>query len=271
MKLTHVLLVPLLLFSLQNTVSAQQTQEQSYGPFTIVQKEYVDLDGDGQKEILELYARKNQSQLANEWALKIDGQEVGTYHNKQDLYQQAEMEFADILQNGKQDIMIYFRSVGSGGITGLTVLSHTEKKIETIFADPNSIDMHKKSTQRFDIKYKGDYEVTFTDKQTDLVATIPLSEQRYRDFPDKNELQKRLQSITAWVDPISDYHFEKLTKMKPQDIVTVQKISGIAHYDVIAHYLTRYVFDKQEQKYLPTEVSLYTTETRKKIAEKTFR
>lgn len=270
MKLVRFLLLLGLLVGFHSVTLAGQTDVE-YGPFTIVQKEYVDLDGDGKKDIIELYARKNQYNLANEWSLKINGEQLGTYNNKHDLYQLAEMQFADVLQNGKQDILLYFRSVGSGGITGLTVLSYTGEKVEEIFTDPNSSGWFDEAKKRFSMKYIGDYKIGFMDKQTGLEAVIPLSEERYSDFPDKEELQKRLQEIETWVDPASGYRFDKLTKMKPQEIVSIQAVSGIAHYDVVAYFETKYVFDKQIQKYVPAKVALISTETGKKLAEKPFK
>ncbi|WP_077618707.1 hypothetical protein [Bacillus sinesaloumensis] len=267
MKLVRFLVALGLLVGFHSVTHAGQNDE-DYGPFTIVQKEYVDLDGDGNKDIIELLARKNQYNLANEWTIKINGEQFSTYDNKQDLYQLAEMKFADVIQNGKQDILLYFQSVGSGGITGLTVLSYTGEKVEEIFPEPNSVNWFDDSKKRFSMKYTGDYQVEFIDKQTELKASIPLSEERYRDFADKDELQKRFAEIETWIDPTSDYRFDKLTKMKPQEIVSIQAVSGIAHYDVIAYYETRYVFDKQSQTYIPTKVALISTETGKKLAEK---
>jgi len=265
-KLIRFLLFLGLLSGFHSVTLAGQNDVE-YGPFTIVQKEYVDLDGDGKKDIIELYARKNQYNLANEWSLKINGDQLGTYHNKQDLYQLAEMQFADVIQNGKQDILLYFRSIGSGGITGLTVLSYTGEKVEEIFTDPNSSGWFDEAKKRFSMKYIGDYQVKFIDKQNSLEAGIPLSEERYRDFPDKKELQNRLQEMETWVDPASGYRFDKLTKMKPQEIVAIQAVSGIAHYDVIAYFETRYMFDKQNQKYVPTKVALISKDSGKKLAE----
>ncbi|MEH7222879.1 hypothetical protein V7112_03605 [Bacillus sp. JJ1566] len=270
MKLVRFLVLLGLLIGFHSVTLAQQNDVE-YGPFTIVQKEYIDLNGDGKKDIIELYAKKNQYNLAKEWSLKINGEQLGTYHNKQDLYQLADMKFADVLQNGKQDILLYFHSIGSGGITGLTVLSYTGEKVEEIFPDPNTSGWFDEAKKRFSMKYMGNYQVEFIDNQTDLEAVIPLSEDRYSDFPDKEELQKRLKGIETWVDPASGYRFDKLTKMKPQEIVTIRAVSGIAHYDVIAFFETRYVFDNQTQKYVPTKVALISTETGKKLAEKPYK
>ncbi|MEH7383071.1 hypothetical protein V7138_21590 [Bacillus sp. JJ1533] len=269
MKLVRFLLLLGFLIGFHSVTLAVETDVE-YGPFTIVQKEYVDLDGDGKKDIIELYARKNQHNLANEWSLKINGEQLGTYHNKQDLYQLADMKFADVLQNGKQDILLYFHSVGSGGITGLTVLSYTGDKVEEIFNDPNTSGWFDEAKKRFSMKHIGDYQVEFVDRQTDLEAVIPQSEDRYRDFPDKKELKKRLEAIETWVNPASSYRFDKLTKMKPQEIVAIRAVSGIAHYDVIAYFETRFVFDKQNQKYMPSKVALISAETGKKLAEATY-
>ncbi|WP_449536860.1 hypothetical protein [Ferdinandcohnia sp. Marseille-Q9671] len=268
MKLVQFLLLFALFTGFSGVTFAEQTVGE-YGPFTIVQKEYVDLDGDGKKDIIELYARKNQYNLANEWSIKINGKQFGTYSNKMDLYQSADMEFTDVTQNGKQDILLYFRSIGSGGVNGLHVVSYTGDSIEEIFADPNSAGWFDEAEKRFSMKYIGDNEVKFIDTKTDLQAVIPLSEERYKDFPDKDELQKRLNEINVGVDPASRFRFEKLTKMKPQEIVVTQAVSGIAHYDVIAYFETRYAFDNQNQQYVPTKVSLISSETQKKLAEKT--
>jgi len=199
-----------------HSVTLAGENDEDYGPFTITQKEYIDVDGDGQKDIIELFARKNQYDLANEWSIKMNGKQIGTYDNKKDLYQLAEMKFSDVLQNGKQDILLYFHSVSNGGISGLAVLSHTGEEVEEIFTDPNTSGWFDEAKKRFSMSYLKEFQVEFVDKETDLEATIPISEDRYRNFPDKNELMKRLKSIETWVDPASDYRFDKLTKMKPK-------------------------------------------------------
>ncbi|MGF9944618.1 hypothetical protein ABEX44_15345 [Priestia megaterium] len=245
---------------------------QKIGPFTIKQKEYVDLNGDGQKEVVELFARKSEY-YEFEWKLVVDGKEIDVFDDK-DKYILAKMDFADLFHNGKQDILLYFQSGDSGGTTGLVVFKQDEKKLKQVFTDPipkNIASYYEATKKRFSMKYLGNYQVEFIDKQTGLEATITLSKERYKDHPNQELIQDLLRKITTWVDPISDYHFDEITKKKPKEIVTVQRVSGISHVDVIARYETRYVFNNEIQKYVPTKVALYSNETGRKLSEQTYK
>ena len=261
MKLACFFIIFVLTFCIHTPVYAQKID-----PFTIKQKNYVDLNGDGQKEFIELFSRKSQYH-EHEWKLVVDGKVIEVFDDK-DKYISVKMEFADLLHDGKQDILLYFQSGDSGGTTGLVVFKQDKKKLKQIFTDPvpKNIEIYfELMKKRFFMKYVGNLQVEFIDKQTGLAVTIPLSEERYKDVPD---LQSSLERIRAWVDPVSNYRIEDLTKKKPKEIVTVQRVSGISHVDVIARYETRYVFNNQIQKYVPTKVALYSNETGKQLAEK---
>ncbi|MCR8927480.1 hypothetical protein NLI92_002869 [Priestia megaterium] len=264
MKFVCFFILFVFIFGIHTPVYAQKI-----GPFTIKQREYVDLNGDGRKEFIELFARKSQYH-EHEWKLVVNGKEVAVYDNK-DKYILAKMEFTDLLHNGKQDILLYFQSGDSGGTTGLIVFRQDEKKLKQIFTDPipeNIASYYETTKKRFSMKYHGNYQVEFVDKQTGLAAIIPLSKERYKDYPSQEIIQNLLEKITTWVDPVSDYHFDEVTKNKPKEIVTVQRVSGISHVDVIARYETRYVFNNEIQKYVPAKVALYSNETGKQLAEK---
>lgn len=62
--------------------------------------------------------------------------------------------------------------------------------------------------------------------------------------------------IKDFVDLASDNRIENVGENKPKDIITMQKVSGIAHFDEIARFETRYSFDNKNQKYVPVKVSL---------------
>jgi hypothetical protein len=264
MKFVRFLISFLFILSIHVPVFAQQI-----GPFTVKQKEYVDLNGDGQKEVIELFARKSEY-YEHEWKLVVDGKEIDVFDDK-DKYIFAKMEFADLLHNKKQNILLYFQSGDSAGTAGLVVFAQDEKKLKQIFTDPipKNIESYFESMKkRFSMKYLGNLQVEFIDKQTGLAATIPLSKERYKDVPD---LKSSLKRIHTWVDPVSDYRIKEVTKNKPKEIVTIQRISGIAHVDEIARYETRYVFNSKKQKYEPAKVALYSDDTGKQLAEKTYK
>lgn len=242
---------------------------QKIGSFTIKQKEFADLNGDGHKEFIELFARKSQY-YEHEWKLVVDGKEINVFDDK-DNYIFAKMEFADLLHTKKQNILLYFQSGDSSGTTGLVVFAQDGKKLTQIFTDPipKNIESYFESMKkRFSMKYLGNLQVEFIDKQTGLAANIPLSKERYKDVPN---LKSSLERIHTWVDSVSDYRIEEVTKNKPKEIVTIQRISGIAHVDEIAQYETRYVFNNKKQKYEPAKVALYSDDTGKKLAEETYR
>ncbi|WP_209121299.1 hypothetical protein [Alkalihalobacillus sp. BA299] len=252
-----------------NTHASKENEDKLiFKPFTLVQKEFVDLNGNGKKEAVELYAEKNQYDLARAWKLVVDGKEVKKFVDMYDLYQLGNMKFNDVMNDQTEEILLYFQSVGSGGITGLNIFKEKDHKFFEVFTDPNSKDWYKESLERFEMKYLGDYKVSFYDKQTGLSAIIPLSEERYKTYPDKKKLQELLESIDTRIDPVSGYEFKTISPGKPQEIITTQLVWGIAHVDGIAYFKTIYVFDPTEYKYKPTKVALYSTETDELLAEK---
>lgn len=271
MKFVRILISFLFILSIHVPVFAQQI-----GPFTVKQKEYVDLNGDGQKEVIEFFARKSEY-YEHEWKLVVNGNEIDVFDDK-DKYIFAEMKFDDLLNDGKQEILLYFQSGDSAGTTGLVVFKQDGTKFKQIFTDPipkniTSESFYETIKKRFSMKYLGNFQVEFIDKQTSLATIIPLSKKRYEHHTNQEELQKALKQISTWVDPVSGYRIDKVEKNKPKEIVTIQRVSGISHVDAIARYETRYVFNNKTQKYEPAKVALYSEdpEPEKKLAEKTYK
>ncbi|EFZ2114373.1 hypothetical protein BOY45_004358, partial [Shigella flexneri] len=116
------------------------------------------------------------------------------------------------------------------------------------------------------------FKVEFIDKKTGMVGIIPINpKERYPDFS-LEQADERLKSmIKNFVDPASDYRIENVGGNKPKDIITMQRVSGIAHVDEIARFETRYSFDNNNQKYIPVKVSLYSYDAKKSVAEKPYK
>lgn len=242
-------------------VQAQQ------GQFTVKQKQALDLNGDGQKEVVELFVRKDQY-YERGWKLVVDGKEVADFDSYDEPYLSGEMKFDDLLQDGKPGILLYFHTGSSGGTVRLLVLKMFENQFKPIFDNP----VHLPSDRnRFSTKYLGNFEVEFIDKQTGMKGIIPLNpKKRYPDLSLEDADSNLKNMIENFVDPASDYRIENVGKNKPKDIVTEQRVSGMSHADEIARFETRYSFDKREQKYVPVRVSLYSYDANKYVAEKPY-
>lgn len=237
--------------------------------FSVKQKELVDLNGDGNKEVVELLNKKDEHDYENEWKLTVDGKQVGVFDNKDGTYLAATMEFKNLLNNGRQEILLYLVSGGSGGTTGLNVLSLDRAEPKLIFNDPNkgyNFDAEA-SRKRFTIEYKGNYQVAFTDNESGLTTVIVLSKDRYNHLPQEtaNDL---LNKMKPWVDPVSNYEIIEVTSDKPKEIVTVQAVSGVSHVDTIGLFKTKYMYDDGSQTYIPVEVALYNDANQQLAAKK---
>jgi hypothetical protein len=55
--------------------------------------------------------------------------------------------------------------------------------------------------------------------------------------------------------------------LKPKNIITVQQVSGLYHADLIARFETTHSFDKRFGFIVPSKASLYSYDTKKKVAE----
>ena len=257
MKFVRFLMSFVFIFCIQAPVYAQQI-----GPFTVKQKEYVDLNGDGKKEVIEFFARKEQYHETG-WKLVVDGKDVADFDSN-GTYMLAEMKFDDLLQDGKPGILLYFETGSSGGTERLVIFKKFENQFKQIFDNPvhgNNTDKH-----RFSTKYLGNFKVEFIDKKTGMKGIIPINpKERYPDFT-LEQADERLKSmIKDFVDPASGYRIENVGGNKPKDVITMQRVSGIAHVDEIARFETRYLFDKKNQKYVPVKVSLYSYDAKKHV------
>jgi DNA-dependent RNA polymerase auxiliary subunit epsilon len=244
---------------------------QSPQQFTVQQKELVDLNGDGKIEVIDLLSKKRDSnQEEYEWKLMVEGKQAGIFDNKDELYHLANIEFADLLNKGSQEILLYLKSTGSAETTGLNIFRLNKNETKQIFTDPNTdaSNYYENVKKRFQMKYKGNYQVEFIDKLSGLTTTIPLSKDRYKDLPDQEEVKKRLYKIYTWVDPVSNYQFNNVSANKPKEIITLQTVNGISHVDTIAYFKTKYLYNDATETYIPIEVALYSTETNQQLSMK---
>ncbi|MGN7395371.1 hypothetical protein [Peribacillus frigoritolerans] len=258
MKFVSFILSIVFMFCIYVPVHAQQS------PFTVKQKQAIDLNGDGRKEVVELFARKSQYYETG-WKLVVDGKDVADFDSN-GTYILAEMKFDDLLQDGKPGILLYFETGSSGGTERLVIFKKFENQFKQIFDNPVHRDKH-----RFSTKYLGNFKVEFIDKKTGMKGIIPINpKERYPDFSLKQADEHLKNMIKDFVDPASNYRIENVGGNKPKDIITMQRVSGIAHVDEIARFETRYSFDNKNQKYVPAKVSLYSYDAKKHVAEKPY-
>lgn len=262
MKFVSFLLSILIALFSYAPVQAQQ------GTVTVKQQQVIDLNGDGQKEVVELFVRKEQYHEIG-WKLVVDGKVVADFDSN-GTYMLAEMKFDDLLQDGRPAILLYFETGSSGGTERLVIYKKFENQFKQIFDNPvhdNNIDK-----RRFSTKYIGNFKVEFIDKKTGMVGIIPINpKERYPDLTPE-QADKRLKSmIKNFVDPASGYRIEYVGGNKAKDVITMQRVSGIAHVDEIARFETRYSFDNKNQKYVPVKVSLFSYDAKKIVAEKPYK
>lgn len=231
---------------------------------TLKQHEFVDLDGDGTKEVIQLRSKRDERNQDREveWILEVNGIEIGRFDDKKVNYMYGKIEVVDLLNEGNREILLYLESTSSAGTAGLNVFKVDKNENKQIFFDPNpNLDsqLHVNNIRKyFEVKYNGNFKVGFVHKQSGLTAVIPLSKERYQDFPQEGIENYLNERISTSIDPISNYEINNAGANKPKEIVTVQEVNGVANADGIATFKTKYVYDSATEKYIPKEVALYS-------------
>jgi hypothetical protein len=218
----------------------------------------VDLDLDGTKEIVELVADVSEEGAPFAWRILVDGGLRAFLTQPEDgMYGPvAHMETNDLTGDGKPELLVYRYNTGTAGAIGLTVYEPSVLW-RAIFAvsDPFRFDGLERMEARYGVRYLGNLEVEFTDKETGLKAVIPQSLEKYKGIP-KKELEPMLEKLHLWVDPVSFYKITDDDKDGRKEIVTQQRVIGIGHPDTLA-LLENVYWLGEDQSYRPVKQKVY--------------
>jgi hypothetical protein len=201
----------------------------------------ADLQSNGKWNKLELYARVDQYGNPLTWHLNVDGVEKVTLSLVEPgIYgAPADIKVEDIDGDSKPEVLIYRYSMGSAGAIGLNIYSPS-KEWEKIFSIENPFEFDENHAKdRYEVKYLGDFKISFIDHQTSLKATIPLDKKKYQD---------REVKITTWVDPISEFEFKDKDEDGIKEIMAIQRIIGSSHPDTIGLLITSYRMENGEYR-----------------------
>jgi hypothetical protein len=221
----------------------------------------ADLSGNGHRSKLDLSVLLDENSNPLAWILKVDGKEtIKLPPAEEGLFgSRAELKQEDIDHSGTPKVLIFRRSTGTGGATGLNIYNPADSWKE-IFAIQTGSEIGGSwgtNAERFEVKYLGNFKVSFKDIQAGLRATIPLNAKTYESM-DADQVKRWLTELTAWVDPISDYNIQDLDGDGVKEIVAVQRVIGISHPDTIALLKTTYKL--QKGIYVKQKESIYNGE-----------
>ena len=196
------------------------------------------------KFVLQSHQAHNGMPLS--WSLMVDGYEKVRLGNEGGLYGQARLDFLDVDGDKKNEILFYRYSTGSSGAVGLNIYQLETRNWQPIFT---SNSMENLQDNRFAVKYLGNYQVSFQDRQTGLQSLITLNKKNYQG------IEQMLKGISTWVDPISAYQIADEDGDGVREIVTSQRIIGVSHADTIASLQTTYKL--KDGQYHPVALGLY--------------
>lgn len=227
------------------TNTTQSPAGKNAGDKSILLSEYEeDLYADSSKEKLALYVQETND-MPTAWSLNIDGKESVKLDSEEGLYGQASIEFKDINGDQKPEVFFYRYNTGSAGAQGLNIYQVSDTKLEGLFSNPSD-----NMQDRYEMKYLGDYKVSFADHKTGLAETILLDKVNYQ-----NGGEDLLKGISTWVDPISQYEILDNDSDGSKKIVAVQRVIGVSHADTIGTLKTTYAMSSGQYK--PFELALY--------------
>ncbi|AQS60092.1 hypothetical protein [Desulforamulus ferrireducens] len=241
----------------QNTVNEQQTVKYIVSENTHILKTVEkNIVGNETKEKITLYAEQNQNGMPVAWSVVVDGVEkLRLTAQEEGLYSFADLMLEDVDGDDKSEVLVYRQSSGSSGAMGLAIYKPQEGDWQPLFNIENPFDYayggaaEMENAERFEVKYAGDYYVVFKDHQTGLNSTIQLVQEEYKN------VAEMLPNITTWIDPIIDYSLVDYDGDGVKEIITIQRVIGIAHVDTLA--LLKTTYQLKEGQYQATSLTLY--------------
>lgn len=194
-----------------------------------------DIFGDSAKENIILYLQQTDEGMPLSWSLVVNNVEKVKLPTEEGLYFFGEVKLLDLDGDQQEEVLFYRQSSGSAGARGLNVYKTSEQEWRELFAIEKPTEVADK---RYQVKYIGDYYAYFEDKKTGLKSTIPLDKNQY--IGNENMLSE----IASWIDPIADYSVVDHNEDGIQEIVTIQRVIGVAHVDTIGLLKTTYQLEE---------------------------
>ncbi|MGE5653911.1 MAG: stalk domain-containing protein [Bacillota bacterium] len=199
---------------------------------TLLKTYHTSLSGADHQQEIRHYVTQSPNGMPLYWTVLMDGQEMVRSGNEEGFYGNSHLEVADVDHDGKTEILLYRNSTGSAGAQGLTILKPGEGKWSQLLSVGGDKQM---GTQRFQMRYLGEYKVSFKDTVGGLDAIIGLEKDAYY-----SGMEDMLTRISTWVDPISEYKLMDLDGDGVNEVVSTQRVIGISHADTIATWQTTY-------------------------------
>lgn len=233
--------------SLKPPVQQEEKKFQETPNTHMLQSMEHDVYGDNNKEKIILYAEQNKSGMPVSWSLVVNGiEKVKLTSVEGGLYSFAQVKFVDVDGDHDDEVLLYRQSSGSAGALGLNIYKPTAKDWQLLFAIENPFGLSSQSdnssSQRYEVKYLGNYYASFEDKKTGLKSTITLDKAKYKGMEDM------LKNISTWVDPVVDYIIVDPDGDGIKDIITIQRVIGVAHADTLALLKTTYKLQNGKYK-----------------------
>lgn len=180
------------------------------------------------------------------WSLSVQGREVARIA-EDGSYFHGNLEIQDLTGDGQPELLLFRHNTGSSGAVALNVYSWQGEGYAPVFTDRN---WHQDG--EFVVSYRGDYAADFYHGGTGLYTLIPIEQKEY----DENLLK----NISTWIDPVIKYEFPEGTGGEAKDIVTEQRVIGVAHPHTLATLKTTYRF--ADGKYKPVKITLFDENNR---------
>jgi hypothetical protein len=187
-----------------------------------------------------------ENDIPTQWSFLIGSEEKLNIPNEEGIIH-TEVKIQDLDQDQTDEILFYQYTTGTAGATLLHVYKPVGDKLLVLFESEKQAPAYG-DDQHFDIKYAGDYKVSFFDKEKQVSATIELNPEEYRDGADKF-----LTDITTWIDPVSMYEIKDTDGDGKAEIMTTQRVIGISHPDTLSLFIRTFsmakdVYESQEYK-----------------------
>ncbi|RXT03579.1 hypothetical protein [Ammoniphilus sp. CFH 90114] len=192
----------------------------------------LDVRMEGEMETVEVEIPFQHEDIPASWSFKIDGEEKITIDNTEDSIAHYDIQVKDLDQDQTDEILFYRFPGGSAGAVLLSIYKPEREAWKQLFH--SDLAQAYGDTNRFDIRYIGDYKVSFEDKLVNHKVTIYLDPARYEG----NE--EFLKGIATWIDPVMNYEIKDTNGDGIQEIMTTQRVIGISHPDTLAEMLTKF-------------------------------
>lgn len=177
------------------------------------------------------------------WVISLDNSEAARLDDEDGLYSKADMQIKDITGDGVPEILISRYGTGTAGAQGLAVYSWHGSQLENVFNSPNWADLAavQELENRYEVKYLGNFQVSFLDRLTGETQVIHVNQEEFSADEDL------LEGISTWIDPISSYQLIDEDGDGVYEIITDQRVIGVAHVHTLAHLQT--VYKLEDGKY----------------------